>query len=613
MADTHLSGTPATTSLPEEGFIDVWSRTSKKHRLRAGLLLLLNVILFACLGLFAYWIRSGEYFLPGSGHYWDVFWQTFTPTGEKRVTLNNLLQYPISVDQVPLQVVILGLLLAALVSIPILVSILYRFPASLLFAAIVSFIALMPWLGLTLVASCALASLRPFRFRFRYASAMMGLLPIVIYFFTASRESSATMNVTEGPLDQIKYIAPWLIAFVASCLLMAIVLAIAKWVDYRPGTIAPLLIVMFAIPAILFEHDVGRDELHYRILEHDFGPKSTVYFVDQDLTEDLHREAEKRWREHADPRPGFSSLMNNLRLAWKLEIDGAFTEHKGDVLAAYEWFVRQFPTSRYIPNALYLQGRAMDMRIDAEAFNQRLAVRHYDTFVSEQSRMIWTKLASNYPDSPLAAEAMYRLAVLDARAGNIDAAMAHLTQIEEKHLSDTAEPFAAAKRKTLTELLRKRPAIAGLAYDGPAVMLEARRLLELLRNNRDPLYGYKPITRWLQCDPRHPNYKENLDRIVTDYPRCLFEDNLFLERALAQRSNHMRIVDLERCGERYADGDAIAEISYRLGMEYLEEAMPQAAEQLQTVIRNWPESIWAAQATQRLNLQMPSRLPTTGL
>jgi len=42
--------------------------------------------------------------------------------------------------------------------------------------------------------------------------------------------------------------------------LMAIVLMIAKLVNYRPGAIAPLLAVMFAIPVVLFEVEVGRDD-----------------------------------------------------------------------------------------------------------------------------------------------------------------------------------------------------------------------------------------------------------------------------------------------------------------------------------------------------------------
>ena len=125
---------------------DVWSRAGFKYRTRAIVLLVINILLFAGLGCFAYWLRTGVVFAPAQADYAVQFKATFSPSFESDVTLSSLLTFPISVEQVPMQIVILGLLLAALVSIPILVSILYRFPASLPFLR-----ALKPW-SLTLPA-----------------------------------------------------------------------------------------------------------------------------------------------------------------------------------------------------------------------------------------------------------------------------------------------------------------------------------------------------------------------------------------------------------------------------------------------------------------------------
>jgi len=74
---------------------------------------------------------------------------------------------------------------------------------------------------------------------------------------------------------------------------MAIVLTIARLVNYRPGAIAPLMAIMFATPVVLFETKVGRDELSYRLLERDFGPNSRDCFVS-------HVDAEKM----IERRPG---------------------------------------------------------------------------------------------------------------------------------------------------------------------------------------------------------------------------------------------------------------------------------------------------------------------
>ncbi|MCP4250113.1 MAG: hypothetical protein GY778_23980, partial [bacterium] len=167
------SAGPAVEPPTAETIDDVWSRAGFKYRTRAIVLLVINILLFAGLGCFAYWLRTGVVFAPAEADYAAQFKATFSPSFESDVTLGSLLTFPISVEQVPMQIVILGLLLAALVSIPILVSILYRFQASLPFLAVVAFLAMMPWLAITLIGSCILASVRRFRFQFRYASALL--------------------------------------------------------------------------------------------------------------------------------------------------------------------------------------------------------------------------------------------------------------------------------------------------------------------------------------------------------------------------------------------------------------------------------------------------------
>ncbi|NIP85187.1 MAG: hypothetical protein GTO03_06360, partial [Planctomycetales bacterium] len=103
-------------------------------------LLVVNVLLFAALGCFAFWLRTGVAFAPAIENYGPTLAEIFDPSRDTQVTLGSLLTFPISVEEVPMQIVILGLLLAALVSIPILVSILYRFPACLPFVGVVAFL-----------------------------------------------------------------------------------------------------------------------------------------------------------------------------------------------------------------------------------------------------------------------------------------------------------------------------------------------------------------------------------------------------------------------------------------------------------------------------------------
>ena len=55
--------------------MDVWSRSGSKYRIRAIFLLAVNIVLFAAVGSFAYWLRSGEVFAPARQGYWDLLAQ----------------------------------------------------------------------------------------------------------------------------------------------------------------------------------------------------------------------------------------------------------------------------------------------------------------------------------------------------------------------------------------------------------------------------------------------------------------------------------------------------------------------------------------------------------
>ena len=297
---------------------DVWSRSGSKYRVRAIVLLVINMLLFGGVGCFAFWLRQGRYLAPALDNYWGLLWQTCLP-GSGAHTLTRMLTFPINLEEVPLQIVIHGLLLSALVSIPILVSILYRFYCCLPFVAVVGFLALMPWLALTLLGSCILASVRPFRFSFRYASALLGLVLVVVYILGVSIQSEPAASVLANPGHRVKLVAPWILAVLASCVLLALGLGLAKVVNYRPGVIAPLLATMLALPIALFEEYVGRDELNYRLLEYRYGPKS-AYFQDKDAQDTFERRVHE---DHAVARPdrSYEAIAGLEDLRWQLELE----------------------------------------------------------------------------------------------------------------------------------------------------------------------------------------------------------------------------------------------------------------------------------------------------
>ncbi len=613
---------------------DVWSRPESKYRVRAIVLLIVDTVLFAGLGVFAFWLRSGLLFAPRMANYWAEFWRTFQPAGEDRIILSDLLTFPISIYDVPLQIVVLGLLLAALVSIPILISILYRFPACIPFLLVIAFLAMMPWLALTVAGSCLLASVKPFRFSFRYASALLGLSLVVVYFFSASRQSASAVQLLDSPADQIKFVAPWVLAIIASCVVCGFVLVIARAVNYRPGAVLPLLATMFAVPVLLFEFYVGRDELQYRLLMHRYGPGS-AFFADKDVSDEYARAVDLRMRMHDEPAPPREAVEAQVDLRWQLELEllsdrrTLFAEHRDEAIRACDRFLHHYPDSRYACNALYVRGLAKDMRVDLSTFRSDKVIRFYNTFPDASSRHSWEKLYAIESQSrltPLSAVALLRLAQLDARECNVAQAIDRLETLIRNFQDPavaTTQPIGNAGPLQSTFATR-RPA-ASLTVPIESTLFEARRFLDLLRSNGsppggDPLYGFAPMcgtdASWknthvfgmLRLSPRDAyNYSKNLRLLLQRYPDCLLADNIQLEIAKREDDLVKRTALLEDCVNRRHPGDALPEALFRLGEAYQQAERPGDARQaFQRILTEFPDSIWKHQA----ELKIP-KLPIT--
>jgi len=607
------TGAPDDVEADPQALMDVWSRSGSKYRIRAVVLLAINVLLFAGLGSFAYWLRSGERFAPALDGYWDEVAQTLHFGQHTSVSLASFMIEPISVQNVPMQIPILGLLMAALISIPILVSILYRFWSSIPFIAVVGFLAVMPWLAITLLGSCIIASVRPFRARLRFMAALLGLVPTVVYLVLAWRGSSEILLGGIDPIDTIKFVAPWVMAIVAAALVFAIVLTLANVVNYRPGAITPLLAIMFGLPVALFEFHVGRDELYYRLLER----LNAAHFADIDASLALEEAVNAAWGRHPSPRPKRSVLRKSQEIKWQFELAtdlgphrSEVTRHQEELAARCDWFHKHFPDSPYAPNALYIKARALDMRVDPVEFRNTRWIRFYADFPAAASSLAWRKLAEHDPDSILAATALLRLSQLDARNGDVERAISRLEELTtrfDRHRRTESE-ITTQSAGALRSVLAPESPIASLNVALDGVLLEGNRLLDLLKNNRDPLYGNVPISGpkresvpiWfglLDLDPRDARYVDNVRRLAAAYPHAQIQDNLELESAKANTDRTTRIRLLEACIRKFPGNDAIPEALFHLAVAYKDDGRLRDCESAFSRLANaHPASIWTRQA-----------------
>ncbi|MBI4718988.1 MAG: tetratricopeptide repeat protein [Planctomycetes bacterium] len=593
---------------PREPFVlkDVWSRSGSKYRIRSIVLLSVNVLLFAGVGTFAFWLRSGVVFAPSLEGYWEQIARTFQFGRRTSVTLGSLLLEPINVQQVEMQIWVAGLLMAALISIPILVSILYRFWSSLPFIAIVGLLAVMPWLAITLLGSCVIASVRPFRSRVRFMSALFGLVPAVVYLILAWRGTADLVAGDIDPVDRIKFVAPWVLAIVASTAVFAIVLLIAKVVDYRPGATTPLLALMFGLPVGLFEFHVGRDELYYRLLE----SMSRAYFLDVDTSLDIEKAMEEMWERRPlrsrDPRSIEATAGRQWLFGLSADV-GSFrsllTRNQAELAYRCDWFRKYFPDSRYALHVLYLKARALDLRIDPGEFRRTKWIRFYDDFPGPASRESWRMLAEHGGETPLAALAELRLAQLDARAGEVDRALERLSRAATRLQPAQPGPESAPEEARST-----------LELPVERLRMEVEWLRRLLTDNDDPLYGFAPLTGprkpaadpWfglLDLDPRDERLGENLQRLRDAYPNGKLDDNLRLEEAKGTYLLPSRIERLEACLRDAPEGDAAPEALFRLAVACRDLGQrDRSAAAFAELMARFPDTFWAARAAESRRL-----------
>lgn len=597
---------------------DVWAWTAPKYRLRAALLLGLNFCLFSGLCVFAYWLRTGS----PLDFSWASYFEPLRFWGPETHNLYDFVLYPVSVETNPIHGVVIGLLLASMTAIPIAVSQLYRFPAGALFCASVLVFAHMPWFAATLLLSCVLASVRPFRLRFRFGAALVGMLPVLLYLLLATRGPNDLLSASISPERKLLLASPWILAILAACVMLGLTVFLAQAVGYRPGAVAPTMAVMFVAPAALFQTFVGFDELAYRSIELEYGPRAPRFepvqeitarvleFVRQRLTGPIAPAAREVLLKAAGgaAEPAVEALAT--RFGNRLLVELLADRHAGHV--ACRSFLDTHLTSRYVANVLYIQARVLDTRLDELRVVDQQAQRElYTDFPHVQSEPVWTALLTQHADSPLAIAARLRVAQLRLRRGDAAGALAAL---------DLVLPYAprfgpsVSPRRTFVEA---GPPEASLEFEPDEFEFEAARLRELIVSNGGSdrsAEDREALQALASLDPHRRGYRDQLAALGRRYANRPLHDNVVVRWALAHVDRRVRAALLRDALELFPDGDAYPEALFRLAE--IELQAPGAGDQqrirgaarLRELLARFAHTCWGRLAAERLELLLP---PTT--
>lgn len=515
---------------------------------RAAVFLGFCLLAYAVANAFIYYLGCGRWLNVSAASYQQSIAQT----------LGAMMLEPISIFTHPWLIVINGLLLSAVIAVPLLVACLYHSRYCTLFLLCVGALGHAPLLALVLAGGCTLVAVTPLRRRNPSLAVLLGMIPVWIYLVF----SATHLPVALAPKQRLLLGVPFLLAASGAIVAGGLVLLIAHYTRYRPGVITPVMIVLLAVPAWLFTSHVGTDELEFALLASRLTP-AEVAFVDRAMVN--------------QPRRG--------QPPEKAAVDAVYRglgHRKEAFAAACDVFLADHARSPRVPAVLWIKGIVLDTQVCVRAMHAGL-VQHYDDFPQAASRETWRQLAGDYPSDIRAAVALYRLAHLDLRAGRAAAAAEQLAAAEKILARAAAEAAAEPGQSWWSQVFTVDP--------GPPTSDAFIRVthdvsrLQLLISANGVLQDEKAAAACaalVDLDSRQmlgSAFEERIKELAKQYDGTRLSDNIALARALG-KSDLVDRANLLRELEDEPGSDASIEANYQLALLAMQVELVPALGQL---------------------------------
>jgi hypothetical protein len=132
-------------------------------------------------------------------------------------------------------------------------------------------------------------------------------------------------------------------------------------------------------------------------------------------------------------------------------------------------------------------------------------------------------------------------------------------------------------------------------------LLEARKFQSFFERNHDARYGNEPLAEYMKLDPHYARFGENLVELRDRYPGAKISDEIAVQLANLHPSRVLRISQLRALSESKAGGSAVDHGLYLLGVALQEDSQfEESREALERLRSEFPDSVWAIEATKRL-------------
>ncbi|MHC4468347.1 MAG: hypothetical protein ACYSUZ_03080 [Planctomycetota bacterium] len=529
-----------------------------------------------------------------------IFWYTIVAGGPVSIgpselsevlvlDLGNYTVDPISIYEYPWQILVLGILMGILAVSPLLVSQLLSFRYSIPLILSVMFIAKLYLFGFCVLISCIAVASRPLRFRSRFISLALCMAPQLIYWAIWGGDSTA---------DPVRWgfsFSPWICSWFIGLAMAALILGIGHFTRYKPGLNWLIGLAFLGIAFGVFQRHIGFAELDYQRSIAGRDPSDAVEFQDQSISETLDKvlaDPSERSRlegqffesnNSAGLRPKLKSNIqdmltyNNRWPGWfrkKMPARLRYQIKQPALILEYENFIARWPgNQKRLPTVMYFRSILSEIRPDVRDIVDEEMLRFYSDYPFSDNTSDWRDLFERFPQSSESIEALWRIAMDEARKINFDV-VEEICQTAQKRITDLLDDPPGSQEK------KKNSLFSAFQHPAPAVMtpfklndlrLRFRKLQSLIskENRGADEDSSKRLAEFLMLNPhdRH-SYAVNLDRLLGEMPQVDdgFRDNLLLEKAMLVDDVQRRAQLLEELAKQYPQRDGGIRAQYEWGM-----------------------------------------------
>jgi len=541
----------------------------------------------------------------------------------------------VSIFEYPWQILVLALLMAVLAVAPVLTSQLLSFSYSLPLILAVFFLADLPAFAVCLLVSCVAVACRPLRFRSRFTSMALCMLPQLLYW--------GCFGGATG-VEPIKWgfsFTPWIGAGLIGLGVAGLVMGIGHFTRYRPGLIWLSTTIVLVIAAVVFKFGMGFDELDYQLYVARNNPEQVTEFHDHSITGVLDR---------AITNPAVVKYLSGffyptepivLRKELKAEIQAQlaydrwptwfvvpeelrYQEKRQWLLGQFELFITRRSKSKRMPIALYYKAILTEYSPDYRLLDEKETLHFYSDYPFDRSREVWYRLYREFGQSPESLEARWRIAMQWAGQGRFEQAEALITNAQSL-LDERLKALASDQpaEESLFSLFRPPPDSAQTV----SKLIELQRKLSQLHilisgdNRTAKPDSIMRLARFVMLNPNNPGYAGRLEELLAGMGKNdPLRDNVLLAQVKLIPDEQLRGEKLAELHKQYQNTDGGMQALYELALlkihfwqqqdgsnvDRKKQYMADARATLSSFLKMYPNSFYAEQVRKNLASLTPA-------